>query len=206
MASITQTIPSFTGGISQQPDELILPGQVKDLVNSIPDITDGLVKRPGCRYLNTLSGATNTGSWFSYYRDENEGAYIGQIQLNGDVNMWRASDGAAQSFVSNQNNAGYFVHSAGTPIRFLSIADTTFVTNTGSVVNMTGTSQTRGVRVHKNDSSRTNHNYQAFVELRQLAHGREYSFDVHTANAANCLLYTSPSPRDRTRSRMPSSA
>src|SRR5664280_3375102 len=26
------------------------------------------------------------------------------------------------------------------------------------------------------------------------------------ANKANCLLYTSPSPRDRTRSRMPSSA
>ena len=26
------------------------------------------------------------------------------------------------------------------------------------------------------------------------------------ANAMNCLLYTSPSPRDRTRSRMPSSA
>ena len=27
-----------------------------------------------------------------------------------------------------------------------------------------------------------------------------------TARAYNCLLYTSPSPRDRTRSRMPSSA
>ena len=27
-----------------------------------------------------------------------------------------------------------------------------------------------------------------------------------TANTGGCLLYTSPSPRDRTRSRMPSSA
>lgn len=187
MTSITQTIPSLTGGISQQPDELMLPGQVKNLVNALPDITDGLVKRPGCRYLNTLSGATNTGSWFSYYRDENEGAYIGQIQLNGDVNMWRASDGAAQTFV-NTNNAGYFVHSAGTPIRFLSIADTTFVTNTGSVINMTGTSSERGVRVHGGTDNR---NYQAFVELRQLAHGREYSFDVHTANAAKVNLHGS---------------
>ena len=33
-----------------------------------------------------------------------------------------------------------------------------------------------------------------------LAHDRE------RANLLNCLLYTSPSPRDRTRSRMPSSA
>ena len=30
--------------------------------------------------------------------------------------------------------------------------------------------------------------------------------DVNTARAYACLLYTSPSPRDRTRSRMPSSA
>ena len=30
--------------------------------------------------------------------------------------------------------------------------------------------------------------------------------DAHTATVAACLLYTSPSPRDRTRSRMPSSA
>ena len=195
MASITQTIPSFTGGISQQPDELILPGQVKDLVNSIPDITDGLVKRPGCRYLGALSGATSTGSWFSYYRDETEGAYIGQIQLNGDVNIWRATDqvggeaaATAQSFVSNQSNAGYFAHTAGTPIRFLSIADTTFVTNTGSVINMTGTSSQRGVRVHGGTDNR---NYQAFVELRQLSHGREYSFDVHTANATKENLHGS---------------
>ena len=36
----------------------------------------------------------------------------------------------------------------------------------------------------------------------------EISFSklVYTPNAHTCLLYTSPSPRDRTRSRMPSSA
>ena len=38
------------------------------------------------------------------------------------------------------------------------------------------------------------------LKLIVLTHG---DFD-HTSNA--CLLYTSPSPRDRTRSRMPSSA
>ena len=30
--------------------------------------------------------------------------------------------------------------------------------------------------------------------------------DILKANSIDCLLYTSPSPRDRTRSRMPSSA
>ena len=32
------------------------------------------------------------------------------------------------------------------------------------------------------------------------------SLESHGASPHNCLLYTSPSPRDRTRSRMPSSA
>ena len=43
-------------------------------------------------------------------------------------------------------------------------------------------------------------------------HGSRYfegnvaSVDIMERNNYNCLLYTSPSPRDRTRSRMPSSA
>ena len=44
---------------------------------------------------------------------------------------------------------------------------------------------------------------------RKLSDGAEEklkkNFDV-TLNLEDCLLYTSPSPRDRTRSRMPSSA
>ena len=35
---------------------------------------------------------------------------------------------------------------------------------------------------------------------------RRYGKDVEAALLVACLLYTSPSPRDRTRSRMPSSA
>ena len=44
------------------------------------------------------------------------------------------------------------------------------------------------------------------ARVRQLLHADEMTggTDPHLAEA--CLLYTSPSPRDRTRSRMPSSA
>ena len=38
--------------------------------------------------------------------------------------------------------------------------------------------------------------------LRDIKPGKPYSFTLNK----DCLLYTSPSPRDRTRSRMPSSA
>ena len=170
MASITQTIPGFTSGISQQPDELMLPGQVKDLVNGLPDITDGLVKRSGSRFLAGLSGATSTGAWFSYYRDESEGAYIGQVQTNGQVNMWRASDGSSVSVSGSASS--YLSHSGSNKLKFLTVADTTFVTNVDKVVAMTSAT-----------SSSRSPQYQAFIELRQLAHGREYSFDVHTPSA-----------------------
>ena len=38
MANITQTINSLNGGISQQPDEQKIPGQVNDLNNAIRSI------------------------------------------------------------------------------------------------------------------------------------------------------------------------
>ena len=36
--------------------------------------------------------------------------------------------------------------------------------------------------------------------------GKISTLDLNDSQLKNCLLYTSPSPRDRTRSRMPSSA
>ncbi len=184
MTSITQTIPSFTGGISQQPDELMLPGQVKDLLNGVPDITEGLVKRPGSRYLNSLSGATSTGSWFSYYRDESEGAYIGQVQTNGSVNIWKVSDGTAVSVSGNVSS--YLSHTSASDLKFLTVADTTFATNTTvNTAKTTAKSQTRAALVGRTSPDE---NFQTFVELRQIAHGREYSFDVASPGAADAYV------------------
>ena len=91
MANITQTIPNLTQGISQQPDEYKLPGQVKDMVNTYPDVTQGLLKRPAGKFVGSLSdGSKNSsanGRWFHYYRDETE-QYIGQIHQDGTVRMW----------------------------------------------------------------------------------------------------------------------
>ena len=51
MSSVTQTIPTLTGGLSQQPDELKIPGQVSVATNVIPDVTHGLLKRPDEKYV-----------------------------------------------------------------------------------------------------------------------------------------------------------
>ena len=46
MTNVTQTIPNLTQGISQQPDEYKVPGQVNEMINALPDVTQGLLKRP----------------------------------------------------------------------------------------------------------------------------------------------------------------
>ena len=83
MAGITQTIPQFVAGISEQPDHLKFPGQVKDMTNAIPDITRGLFKRPGSKRVGTdkLPNVQSGGSWFHYYRDEIEGSYLSLIHI-----------------------------------------------------------------------------------------------------------------------------
>ena len=87
MAGVTQTIDTYYAGISQQSDLKKFPGQVKDIINAIPDVTDGLYKRPGAKRIGTtpLSSVVSNGSWFHYYRDETEGSYIGHIASNGKV-------------------------------------------------------------------------------------------------------------------------
>ena len=96
MTSVTQQIPSFVGGISQQPDQLKVPGQLNEATNVIPDVTHGLLKRPGGTLVGTnMSSYTTDSKWFHYYRDETE-QYIGQIQLSsGALKMWKCSTGAA---------------------------------------------------------------------------------------------------------------
>ena len=175
MASITQTIPNYIAGISQQPEELMLPGQVKELVNGLPDITDGLVKRSGTKFLSNLTGATDDGAWFSYYRDDAEGIYIGQVATDGVVRMWRLySDGSVlPANVTNNVTSSYLAHPAG-KLKFNTANDYTFVTNTETDVSMLSTL-----------SAARNKRYEYFISLKQLVHGRAYNFEIKSGNSAS---------------------
>ena len=49
MASVTQRVPNYLGGVSKQPDDKKFPGQVREALNAYPDPTFGLQKRPGLK-------------------------------------------------------------------------------------------------------------------------------------------------------------
>jgi len=138
MTSIRQTVPAYAAGMSEQPDHLKFPGQLKDITNAIPDVTKGLFKRPGAKRVGDtkLANVQSGGSWFHYFRDENEGAYLGQIDSNGNVRVWKASGdnaGAEQNVIYGTGGEtaceAYLATSNPENLQFLTINDTTFVSN-----------------------------------------------------------------------------
>ena len=153
MANITQTISSLTTGISQQPDEQKIPGQVKDMVNALPDVVQGLLKRPAGKFVGSLSdGSKNSdanGKWFHYYRDENE-QYIGQVHKStGAVRMWAVVDvkinGSTIHSAGDEINVvngipgssyAYFQHTDDEQIQTLTLNDFTYINNRGIEVEM----------------------------------------------------------------------
>ncbi len=192
MASITQTIPNFYGGISKVPDSAKGQGQVKDALNCIPDINKGLSKRPGARRVgtSTLSNATSDGSWFHYYRDEAEGSYIGQVATNGHVTMWSANTGNEITVNHDSNTESYLAtvnsvtnNRGSEDLQFTTINDSTFVCNRNVVTAM------EALNVSKTDERP--HTYSAFVEIKQVQNGRQYGLNIHSPSSSATTPITS---------------
>jgi hypothetical protein len=95
MSTVTQRIPNFLLGISQQPDNRKFPGQLKDCVNAFPDYALGLLKRPGGQFVSNLYGATTQGKWFSILRDPQE-KYVAQYDDN-RFRVWNLLDGSPRA-------------------------------------------------------------------------------------------------------------
>jgi hypothetical protein len=95
MSTVTQRIPNFLLGISQQPDNRKFPGQLNDSVNAFPDYALGLLKRPGGQFQSDLYGATADGKWFSILRDPQE-KYVAQYDDN-QFRIWNLLDGSPRA-------------------------------------------------------------------------------------------------------------
>lgn len=207
MTAVSQLIPTYTGGISDQPDELKKPGQVRDAVNVFPDVTFGLSKRPGLTEVASLiDRCSNTnqksqGSWFSFYREnaarKTQEVFIGCANFQGKVSVWNATTGQPVEVYystdtvdpSNIENidinsltlcgsAPYLTHNVQDFLQFLSINNYTFITNPGKAVTMSADDVARRP-------------YEAFIEITQLVYGREYRFDIDVLNTDNPTLLRS---------------
>ena len=199
MTSISQTIPSYVRGISQQPDTLKTPGQVTTAKNAIPDVTEGMMKRPGGILVKSLSddgtsanNSVTTGRWFSYYRDEAE-QYIGQIDRAGEVRIWRCSDGAPQtvSYNSTATSAAlklYLNHYADDDLQILTLNDVTYVTNRAEYKSDGSTAHPK-TTVAMTAATTAVRPPEAYFELKKIAYANQYSVNIYDNNT-EISIYT----------------
>ena len=209
MASITQTVASYTGGISQQPDEMKIPGQVNKAQNVFPDVTYGLQKRPGGRLVASISdsgelsipGGTNydpdsvsAGKWFSYYRDENE-QYIGQIAKTGDIRMWKCSDGSPVPVIYDQGTGRetaqklYLNHHEDDDIQTLTLNDHTYITNRATKKNNGNDAHPKTTVAMSNTVEPLGSwGKQLFIDLKKVAYSSQYAVNLFDDN--DLISYT----------------
>jgi len=167
MASVNQRIPNFLGGVSQQPDKIKFPGQLRACDNAVPDITFGLVKRPPAEYIANLSSANSTGYWYEIIRDGDQ-KYLVQITPTNSnpIKVWDLSNGnSMQVNLANGSSYNYLTQSGTTqPYGITTIQDYTLITNPQKTVTV-GSANT--------DTALNNGDY-AFVRLDTIAYNTEY--------------------------------
>jgi hypothetical protein len=196
MAAVSQRIPNFLGGVSQQTDDRKFPGQLRECINGYPDPTFGLVKRPGGKFVAELKDGSgnviapssfSTGKWFSIFRDEDE-QYVGVISGT-TINIWSLLDGSAKT-VSYGSGATSYLTGTKDDYDILTINDYTFITNKSVVVTTQAAgSYTYGIR--------------ATVRLLGVSYGSKYEITVGTDTVSYTTfnaeaVITSPSQTENT--------
>ena len=167
MAAINQRIPNFLGGVSQQPDSIKFPGQLRVCDNAVPDVTFGLTKRPPGEFVGKLANATDNGYWYEILRDGDE-KFLVQIdkdQTNAlPIRIWDLATGAEKS-LTNSSGDSVFSYLAGAtkPYSVQSIQDLTVIANPNKTVGTTGTVPNNGISVDA-----------CYVKLDTVAYNTEY--------------------------------
>tara|TARA_R100000664_G_scaffold33290_1_gene50067 strand:+ start:1924 stop:5013 length:3090 start_codon:yes stop_codon:yes gene_type:complete len=159
MAAVTQTVTNYLGGVSNQPDDKKLPGQVTQAINAYPDPTFGLTKRPGFKFIKELASGIPTGGtaydntdldngkWFYYNRDSDE-KYIGCIVgvssgSYGEIHIWNAVSGNkctvnygtnARDYLGKKESDDDVASVLASDYDFITIQDTSIIVNKNRVV------------------------------------------------------------------------
>ena len=190
MAQINQRIPNFLGGVSQQPDKIKFPGQLRVCDNAVPDITFGLKKRPPAEFVGTLTNATSSGHWYEILRDGDE-KYLVQITPSNSggmpIRVWDLADGTEKS-LTNSSGDSLFTYLAGatSPYAVTTIQDYTIIANPNKVVGTTG-----------NTFTPINNGDYSYARLDTVAYNTEYILYSGTAPSPNTFYRVTSVKVDR---------
>ena len=178
MASITQRIGTYLGGVSKQSDDKKLPGQVRECYNGFPDATYGLTKRPGFEHiLNIGTGTTyDGGKWFFIKRDNDE-EYIGVIKGT-TIAVWNALTGVSATVTYPDGTA--YLNGDKTDYKIITVQDTSIIINSKNNV-------TADTAV--SDSSYDPHRSVSIV-LDSVSNGAVYTVEITIGGAKQTATFT----------------
>lgn len=167
MAAISQVIPNLLGGVSQQPDPVKLPGQLRQAENVLLDPTFGCRKRPPTAFVAKLDdNIPDNAKWFNIFRDQNERYFVAIYRSNNNtvIRVWEADTGVERT-VTTQASAGSYLNVNDTRnLNELTINDYTLLSNAEQVVSMSS------------DAS-ADTNAEALIVVNQVAYNTTYNID-----------------------------
>ena len=193
MASVTQRVPNYLGGVSKQPDDKKFPGQVREALNAYPDPTFGLQKRPGLKFLTVLkdSGGTayndtdlDNAKWFYIHRDNDE-KYIGCIvgassSPYGEIHVWNAATNVKSTVTYSGSSRDYLTAISKNDYHVLTVQDTSIITNKQKVVGIQNVTTFNAKR-------------QSTIRLRGVDNSAAYKVYITTGGSTQTATFTSDS-------------
>ena len=161
MPLISQSISSFKGGVSQQPDIIRFPDQVEELINGFPSEVEGLQKRPPTIHIARLgdSMGNNKVRYHVINRDEKE-QYILEMR-SGSLRVWDLQ-GNAKTVNIKEDSSYLTVTDPVKEFRAVTVADYTFILN-----NTIKTAMTDDLSPDTNDGK-------VLFDVRGTAYGKTY--------------------------------
>lgn len=168
MAAVSQSIPNLLGGVSQQPDPIKLPGQVREAVNAYLDPTFGCKKRPPTVFKKLLaSNIPSNAKWFPILRDSRE-KYIVCIYRDPTlkVRVWDATTGTERTVTVASTASDYLSYTDINSLNYLSLADYTLISNSERIVSMSEDQSPNTIK-------------EAFVSINAVAYNTNYSIDLN---------------------------
>ena len=193
MASVTQRVPNYLGGVSKQPDDKKFPGQVREALNAYPDPTFGLQKRPGLKFLTILKdGSSNAydnndldnAKWFYIHRDNDE-KYIGCIvgassSPYGELHVWNATTNVKSTITYTGDARDYLNSVSKNDYHVLTVQDTSIITNKQKTVSTIA-------------DPTFNSNRQATIRLLGVDNSSNYKVYITTGGSTQTATFTSDS-------------
>jgi hypothetical protein len=174
MAAVSQSIPNLLGGVSQQPDPIKLPGQVREAVNAFLDPTFGCKKRPATEFVARLANnIPSNAKWFPIFKDQSE-KYIVCIYRNPSlfVRVWDAITGAEKTVTLKPGADAYLSFTNPSNLSYLPLADYTLIANKEREITM-------------NQVDTTLRPAEALVIINSVAYNTTYSIDLSRDGAGS---------------------